>query len=198
MKPYFSLLIMGFTLFMGILAMTACNSTSAAPTTPLAEKSLYDFTMKDIDKQDVKLEQYKGKVLLIVNVASQCGYTPQYQGLQKIYAQYKDQGFTILGFPANNFGEQEPGSNEEIKTFCTTKYQVAFPIFSKISVVGGDKHPFYRFLTEKATDPEFAGDISWNFNKFLVDKTGKIVARFDSDVTPESATLTSAIEKALK
>jgi len=165
---------------------------------PLAEKALYDFAMKDIDGRDVKLEIYRGKVLLIVNVASKCGFTPQYAGLEKIYLKYKDQGFVILGFPANNFLSQEPGTNEEIKNFCTLKYNVTFPMFAKISVKGEDKHPLYRFLTEEATDQDFAGEISWNFNKFLVDKNGKIIARFGSRVKPEDESLIAAIEKALK
>jgi glutathione peroxidase len=165
---------------------------------PLAEKSVYDFTMKNIDGQEIKMEQYRGQVLLIVNVASKCGYTKQYEGLQKIYLKYKDLGFLVLGFPANNFLYQEPGTDEEIKTFCSTKYSVTFPMFSKISVKGKDKHALYRFLTEKETNPEFSGEIKWNFNKFLVDKTGKIVARFDSGVKPEDDELIQAVEKALK
>ena len=173
-------------------------SSAEANLPPLTEKSIYDFSMKSIDGKDVKMEEYKGKVLLLVNVASQCGYTPQYEGLQKVYTKYQDKGFVVLGFPANNFGGQEPGSNEEIKTFCSTKYNVTFPIFSKISVKGSDKHPFYRFLTEKSTNPDSAAEVAWNFNKFLVDKNGKVVAKYDSGVAPESAELTAAIEKALQ
>jgi glutathione peroxidase len=165
---------------------------------PLSEKSIYDFVMKDIDGGEVKLEQYRGKVLMIVNVASKCGFTPQYAGLQKLYLTYKDQNFLILGFPANNFLSQEPGTNEEIKNFCTTTYNVTFPMFAKISVKGGDKHPFYRFLTEEATNPGYAGEISWNFNKFLIDRSGKIIARFGSKVKPEDEQLVTTIEKALK
>ena len=159
--------------------------------------SIYDFTMKDIDGNDVKLEQFKGKAILIVNVASKCGFTSQYEGLQKIYSQYKDQDFVILGFPANNFMRQEPGTNEEIKQFCSLNYNVTFPMFSKISVKGKDIDPLYKFLTEKETNPEFFGDISWNFNKFLVDQEGKIVARFGSRVKPESEEMIQAIEKIL-
>ncbi|MEP6925915.1 MAG: glutathione peroxidase, partial [Pyrinomonadaceae bacterium] len=146
--------------------------------------------MKDIDGKDVKLDAYKGKVALLVNTASQCGYTPQYEGLEKIYEKYKDQGFVVLGFPANNFGGQEPGTNAEIKEFCTLKYKTSFPMFAKISVKGEDQHPLYKYLTSADTDPKFAGDIKWNFNKFLVDKDGKIIARFDSKETPESETVT--------
>ncbi|MDZ7401632.1 MAG: glutathione peroxidase [candidate division KSB1 bacterium] len=160
-------------------------------------KSIYDFVVKDIDGNEVKLEQFKGKVMLIVNVASKCGFTPQYEGLQKLYMQYKDKGLVVLGFPANNFLNQEPGSNEEIKQFCSLNYNVTFPMFSKISVKGKDIAPLYQFLTSKETNPEFAGDISWNFNKFLVDRSGKIVARFGSRSRPESDELVQAIESAL-
>ena len=161
-------------------------------------KSVYDFTLKNSKGQDVKLSDYRGKVVMLVNVASKCGYTPQYEGLQKIYERYKDQGFTILGFPANNFGAQEPGTDEEIQQFCRINYGVTFPVFSKISVKGDDKHPLYKYLTEKETNPEFAGEIKWNFNKFLVSKDGKIVARFESADKPEDAKVTGAIESALK
>lgn len=160
-------------------------------------KSVYDFTAKDIDGKDVKLEQFKGKAILIVNVASKCGFTSQYEGLEKIYSRYKDQGLVILGFPANNFMGQEPGTNEEIKQFCSLNYNVTFPMFSKISVKGKDIAPLYKFLTEKETNSEFAGDISWNFNKFLVDRDGKIVARFGSRAKPESEEVIQAIEKVL-
>jgi glutathione peroxidase len=159
--------------------------------------SIYDFTLKDIDRKEVNLGQYRGKVVLVVNVASRCGYTPQYEGLQKVYLKYKDRGFVILGFPANNFMSQEPGTDEEIKTFCSTKYNVTFPIFSKISVKGDDMHPLYKFLTSKETNPDFGGDIKWNFSKFLLDKDGKIIARFEPKVTPESDPVIQAIEKAL-
>lgn len=174
------------------------RSVKASGGSAKASPSVYDFNMKDIDQRNVNLAQYKGKVLLIVNVASKCGFTPQYEGLQKVYTKYKDQGFVILGFPANNFHGQEPGTNAEIKEFCSTKYRVNFPLFSKISVKGNDIDPLYKFLTSKETDPEFGGEITWNFNKFLVDKTGKIVARFDSKDTPESEKVVSAIEAALK
>jgi len=168
------------------------------PTTPVAASSIYDFTLKDIDGNDVKLEKYKGSVVMIVNTASRCGYTPQYEGLQKIYNQYKDRGFVVLGFPANNFMGQEPGTEKEIKDFCTLKYNVTFPMFSKISVTGIDQHPLYGYLTNKATNPEFPGDISWNFNKFLIDKNGKIVGRWGSKDKPEDAAVIEAIEKSIK
>lgn len=158
---------------------------------------IYDFTLKNIDGNEVSLSKYRGKALLLVNVASQCGYTPQYEGLQKIYAKYKDLGLVVLGFPANNFGAQEPGTDSEIKTFCSTRYNVTFPMFSKISVKGSDKHPLYQYLTDPATNPKFAGEIKWNFNKFLIDG-GNIAGRFESKDTPESETVTGAIEQVLK
>jgi glutathione peroxidase len=161
------------------------------------KSSLYKYKMKDIDGNDVKMGKYKDKVLLIVNTASKCGYTPQYEGLEAIYNKYKDRGFYVLGFPANNFGEQEPGTETEIKEFCTTKYKVTFPMFAKISVKGADQDPFYTYLTSKEKNPEFAGDITWNFNKFLIDRDGKIVARFTSKDKPESEPVTQAIEKYL-
>jgi glutathione peroxidase len=159
--------------------------------------NVLDFTLNSIDGKPAPLSQYQGKVVLIVNVASRCGYTPQYAGLEKVYEKYKDQGFVILGFPANNFGGQEPGTNEEIKTFCSSKYNVTFPMYTKISVKGADIHPLYQFLTDKQTNPATAGDIKWNFTKFLVGKDGKVIARFEPAVTPESPEVTGAIEKAL-
>jgi glutathione peroxidase len=169
------------------------ESATFAKTPPL-----YKFKMKDIDGKDVKLKKYKGNVLLIVNTASKCGYTPQYESLQAVYDKYKSQGLEILGFPTNNFGGQEPGTNEEIKEFCTTKYKVTFPMFAKISVKGDDQNELYKYLTSKETNPAFAGDITWNFNKFLVDRKGNVVARFTSKDKPDSETVTQAIEKYLK
>jgi glutathione peroxidase len=154
--------------------------------------SVHEFTLNSIDGRPAPLSAYQGKVVLIVNVASRCGFTPQYAGLEALYEKYKDRGFVILGFPANNFGGQEPGTNEEIKTFCSTKYNVTFPMYSKISVKGDDKAPLYQFLTATG------GEIQWNFTKFLVDKNGKVVARFEPKVTPESPDVASAIEKALR
>lgn len=161
-------------------------------TAMFAASSVHEFTPNSIDGQPAPLAAYKGKVLLIVNVASQCGYTPQYSGLESLYRKYKDRGLEVLGFPANNFGSQEPGSNEEIKQFCTRKYSVTFPMYSKISVKGDDKHALYRFLTSQA------GEVKWNFNKFLVGKDGKVITRFDSGIAPESPELLGAIEKALQ
>ena len=160
-------------------------------------KSIYDFTMNSIDGQPVSLKSYKGKVVLLVNVASKCGYTPQYAGLEKLYEKYKDKGFVIVGVPANNFAQQEPGTNEEIKTFCSRKYNVSFPMMSKVSVLGDDKTPLYRYLTDKNSDPKFAGDIKWNFTKFLFDRKGDPVARFEPAVTPDSPEVQAAVESAL-
>jgi glutathione peroxidase len=160
--------------------------------------SVLDFTLNSIDGKAAPLSEYHGKVVMIVNVASKCGYTPQYTGLEKIYEKYKAQGFVILGFPANNFGLQEPGTDEEIKTFCSSKYQVTFPMYSKVSVKGDDKTPLYQFLTDPKANPTTAGEIKWNFTKFLVDRNGKAIARFEPAITPESAEVTGAIEKALK
>jgi len=173
------------------------NSPINTPVEAFDPGSVLDFTVRDIDGKDVKLSKYKGDVILVVNVASKCGYTPQYEGLQAIYKKYQDKGFYVLGFPANNFGGQEPGTNTEIKEFCESKFHVTFPMFAKISVKGDDIDPLYKFLTEKATNGDFAGDITWNFNKFLVDRSGKVVARFSSKDTPESEAVTSAIDRYL-
>jgi glutathione peroxidase len=166
-------------------------------TSLFAGSGVYNFTLNSIDGKPAPLADYQGKVVLLVNVASQCGYTPQYSALEAIYEKYKDQGFVILGFPANNFGAQEPGTNEEIKTFCTRKYSVTFPMYSKISVKGADQAPLYTYLT-KETGTGIAGDIKWNFTKFLVDRGGKVIQRFEPAVTPDSKEVTAAIEKQLK
>ncbi len=157
-------------------------------------KTVHSFLVKTIDGKEVPLSVYKGKALLIVNTASKCGFTPQYQGLEALYEKYKSKGFEVLGFPANNFMGQEPGSNEEIKKFCELKYKVTFPMFSKISVKGDDMDPLYRYLT---TESGFNGDISWNFNKFLVSPEGRVVARFGSKTEPLSPELTSKLEEIL-
>lgn len=167
------------------------------PTTPPPEKSVYEFTMTDIEGKPVKLDAYKGRVVMIVNVASKCGFTPQYEGLEAIYQKYKDRGFTVLGFPANNFLGQEPGTEAEIGQFCSVNYGVTFPLFSKISVAGRDQHPLYTFLTSKKSNPEYGGAISWNFNKFLLDKDGTVVARFGTREKPDSQLVIDTIEKLL-
>jgi glutathione peroxidase len=156
--------------------------------------SLYDFTMDDIDGKPINLSQYRGKALLLVNTASLCGNTPQYSDLQKLYEQYNDQGLEILAFPANNFGQQEPGTNEEIKSFCFTKYSLTFPLFSKISVKGSDKHPLYQYLTEQSP---FPGEVEWNFQKYLVDRSGNIVGRFHHRTKPLAPEIVKEVERVL-
>ncbi len=160
-----------------------------------ANGSLYDIPLKDIDGKPVSLKAFEGKVLLIVNVASHCGYTPQYTGLEALQEKYRARGLVVLGFPCNQFGGQEPGTNEEIKQFCTSKYQVTFPLYDKIEVNGSHRHPLYASLA--GADSPFPGDIKWNFTKFLVGRDGKILQRFESKVKPDSPELVQALEKAL-
>jgi glutathione peroxidase len=161
-------------------------------------KSILDFTMGDIDGKLTPISSFKGKVILIVNVASRCGNTPQYKDLEALYQKYRQRGFTILAFPANNFGGQEPGADSEIKAFCQSTYHVSFPLFSKISVQGEDQHSFYRFLTSASTNPHFAGNIFWNFQKHLVDRNGSIIGKFSPGTEPLSNEIVFAIESALK
>lgn len=158
--------------------------------------NIFNYIMKDIDGKEVSLESYKGKVILIVNVASKCGYTPQYEGLQNLYENYKDDGLVILGFPANNFKGQEPGSDEEIKQFCTLNYGVEFPMFSKVSVKGDDQDELFKYLTQEQ-NPDFTGEIKWNFEKFLINKEGKLIRRFRSNIEPESKEIVEAVNNAL-
>jgi glutathione peroxidase len=160
-----------------------------------AADSLYDIPLKGIDGKDTSLKPYAGKVLLIVNVASHCGFTPQYKGLEAIYQKYSAQGLVVCGFPCNQFGGQEPGTDAEIQQFCTGKYDVTFPLFDKLEVNGKNRHPLYELLAGK-TSP-FPGNIKWNFNKFLIGRDGKILARFGSPTKPESEEVTKAIEAAL-
>jgi glutathione peroxidase len=157
--------------------------------------SIHQTTVKDIDGKQTTLDAYKGKVLLIVNVASRCGFTPQYKELESIYEKYKDRGFVVLGFPCNQFGSQEPGTDAEIKEFCSSKYNVTFPLFDKIEVNGPNRHPLYTSLAGK--DSPYPGDIKWNFSKFLISRDGKIIKRYDSKVVPDSPEVTAAIEAAL-
>ena len=157
--------------------------------------SLYDIPLRDIDGQPTSLEAYRGKVLLIVNVASKCGFTPQYAGLEALYQKYKNQGFTVLGFPCNQFGRQEPGTNEEIKQFCSTTYQVSFPIFDKIEVNGKNRHALYEALAGK--NSAFSARIWWNFTKFLIGRDGKVLGRFGTRVKPDSTKMVHAVESAL-
>ena len=158
------------------------------------ENTVYQYTMETISGQQKPLAEYKGKVLLIVNTASKCGFTPQYGDLQKLYETYKDRGLEILAFPANNFMHQEPGSDEEIQKFCDMRFKVRFPLFSKISVKGKDIHPLFTTLT---TQPGLEGDVSWNFNKFLVDSEGKLIARYGSRTKPQDQELIAQLEKIL-
>jgi glutathione peroxidase len=168
-----------------------------ATTLMAADKTVYDFKLNSIDGQPAPLANFKGKVVLIVNVASRCGYTPQYTALESVYEKYKDRGLVIVGIPANNFGSQEPGTNQEIKTFCSSKYHVTFPMMAKVSVKGSDKTPLYQFLTDKTANPQTGGEIEWNFTKFLVGPDGRVITRFESKVEPDSPEVTAAIEKAL-
>jgi len=160
-----------------------------------AAESIYNIPLKDIDGNSTMLKPYQGKVLLIVNVASKCGFTPQYTALEALYQKYKDQGLVVLGFPCNQFKQQEPGTDAEIKQFCSSKYDVTFPMFDKLEVNGANRHPLYVLLAGK--DSPFPGDIGWNFTKFLISRDGKIVNRFASPVKPDSAEVTQAIEAAL-
>ena len=191
--------IVAITIAVLIAAQVIAQSqTPSSPTKPApAAPSALGFTMNDIDGKPVDLATYKGKVILMVNTASQCGYTPQYQELQELYKKHKDAGLVILGFPANNFGEQEPGTNDEIKGFCTKTYGVTFPMFAKVSVKGDDQCPLYKFLTSSDSNPKFAGDIKWNFEKFLIGRDGQVVNRFNSKVKPSGEELTKAVEAEL-
>lgn len=173
-----------FTFF--LIMLIAINTTD----------SIYSYLLNDIDGNEITLEKYKGNVLLIVNTASKCGYTPQYEGLQSLYEAYRGEGLVVLGFPANDFGGQEPGSDVEIKEFCSVNYSVGFPMFSKVSVKGNEQHPLFKALTN-AENPDFMGEIKWNFEKFLIDKDGKVLHRFRSNVTPLDSTLVKAVEQAL-
>lgn len=168
-----------------------------SPVQPKVESPyVLDFTMDRIDGTPEKLEDFKGKVVLIVNVASKCGYTRQYAGLESLYQQHKDDGLVVLGFPANNFKGQEPGSNEEIAKFCTSEFNVTFPLFAKISVLGDDQHPLYKKLSAQAAP--IGGDPKWNFTKFLVDRSGNVVARYEPATTPDDPALTSKLDELLK
>ena len=166
--------------------------------TSFAANNAYEFSMTAIDGKPAALSAYQGKVALVVNVASKCGYTSQYEGLEALYKKYSGKGLVVLGFPANNFGSQEPGSNDEIAQFCKRTYGVSFPMFSKISVKGSDQDPLYQYLTSPGANPKTAGDVKWNFTKFLVGKDGAVLARFESAVKPDSPELIQAIDEALK
>lgn len=184
----------------GLAAVSAAVAFAAYAASPQSgqskkdEATLYEFAMKDIEGRDVSLAKYRGKVVLVVNVASQCGNTPQYAGLEKLYRRYRERGLVIAGFPANNFGGQEPGTNEEIKEFCEGKFGVTFPMFAKISVKGIDMDPLYQWLVGSVEPHE---DVDWNFAKFLVGRDGRVIARFSSRTKPDDQALTSSILKAL-
>lgn len=175
-----------------VIILTLINFSSVYTTAD----SVYEFELENIDGEETSLEQYRGNVLLIVNTASECGFTPQYEGLQALYEEYKEDGLVVMGFPANNFGGQEPGTEEEIKEFCKVNFDVSFPMFSKVSVKGEDIHPLFEYLTT-AENPDFTGEIEWNFEKFLIDKEGELVHRFRSKVEPQSEEIINTIENVL-
>jgi glutathione peroxidase len=185
--------------FLSLLALAAAVVTAAAHD-PFEDKpvSPLDRKMTGIDGKEVDLSTYKGKVVLIVNVASQCGFTPQYEGLQKLYENHTKAGLVVIGVPANDFGKQEPGSDEEIVKFCQTNYKVTFPMLSKVVVKGDGQCPLYKFLTEKETNPKFSGDVKWNFEKFLIGRDGTVVGRYKSSVDPASEELAKAIKTELE
>lgn len=193
-----NVLAVGLLMGLGLGAIVSLGQVGAAQqgTQHMATTSstVYDFTLNDIDGRPVSLREFKGKVIMLVNTASLCGNTPQYTDLETMYETYKDKGFEILAFPANNFGQQEPGTNEEIKGFCLTKYSVGFPLFSKISVKGGDKHPLYQYLTEQSP---FPGEVEWNFQKYLVDRSGNVVARYHHRTKPLAAEVVKDVERFL-
>jgi glutathione peroxidase len=176
------------------LSVLFCMGTLSAQTTSSSEASIYEFTVKTIDGEDFSLSNLKGKKVMIVNVASKCGLTPQYTLLQKLYEQYKDNNFVIIGFPANNFGSQEPGNNEEIKAFCTANYGVTFPMMAKISVKGDDIAPLYRWLTTKEGNGLADAEVSWNFQKFLIDENGQWVKSISPKDSPQSEEIIAWIE----
>ena len=181
----------------GASTQTATKSTVQSKTSKKEVSPVLQYKMKSLAGKEVDLSKYAGKVVLIVNTASQCGYTKQYGGLQELHKKYAPQGLAVLGFPANNFGGQEPGTNEQISRFCQANYGVGFDMFSKVSVKGDDKVPLYEYLTSAKTNPKFAGEVGWNFEKFLIGRNGEIVARFKSGVEPTSEEMTKAIEAQL-
>ncbi len=193
MKRMTPVKMLGFIpwLFMGLVG-------GAEAAGDVAGTNVHSFTVRDIDGKDVGLSNYTGKVLLIVNVASKCGFTGQYAGLEALYKRYAERGLVVLGFPANNFLGQEPGTDAEIKKFCSLSYGVSFPMFSKISVKGRDIHPLYAYLTSKEAHPEFGGGITWNFNKFLIGRDGRVIGRFGTRTAPDAKELIEAVEKALQ
>jgi glutathione peroxidase len=184
-------------LFVSTFALLVAAPLALAFAQDAKSGNIHAFTLKNIDGEEISLADYKGKVVLLVNVASKCGLTPQYEGLQALYEKYKDKGLVVVVVPANEFGNQEPGTNAQIKEFCKLNYDVTFPMLSKIVVKGLGIHPLYAHLTSKESNPKFAGDIAWNFTKFLVDKDGNVIARFEPRTTPDSDEVVKAIEAAL-
>ncbi len=203
-RTFFPMVVLASALALGFYSsqVQAYQGNEAAPTTAKEQvlqiaartAGIYEFTLDDIDGNPLPLSRFRGTVLLLVNTASFCGNTPQYEGLQTMYERYRDQGLEILAFPANNFGQQEPGTNEEIKTFCYTKYSLTFPLFSKISVKGQDQHPLYHYLTEQSA---FPGEVEWNFQKYLVDRKGNVVARYRPRTQPLSDQILKDVERVL-
>ncbi len=187
-----------FIIILVSVLLAAC-AYAEQPTTPpdstMPDPAYFFIPFNTISGEPRSLADYSGKVLLIVNVASECGYTYQYEGLEKLYETYKDRGLIVIGFPANNFAKQEPGTNEEIATFCKSKYGVKFPMMAKISVKGDDLHPLYAYLR---TQPDSTADLTWNFNKFLIDRHGKVVARYGQKVKPEDPALVGKIEELIE
>ncbi len=188
--------IIGALLAAMLLALPTLTHADTQPEKTTVPPAL-DFTLDNIDGQPTPLRQYHGKVLLLVNVASRCGHTPQYKDLQALYDKYHEQGLVVLGIPANDFGKQEPGSDEQIKEFCSLRYNVTFPMFSKIVVKGEGQHPLYQFLTGEKTNPQFPGQVKWNFEKFLIGRDGQVIGRFASGVKPMGDQLVQAVEAAL-
>ena len=182
-----------------LLILLACgaNLKSEKKMEKTLEKSVYGFTVNNIDGKAVPLKEYSGKALLIVNTASRCGYTPQYEGLESLYKKYKPRGLEVLGFPSNDFGGQEPGSNAEIKTFCETRFKVSFSLFEKGPVSGEKIQPLFLYLTQTAK-PEIQGGVRWNFEKFVIDRNGRLIGRFRSKDAPDSAALAAVLEQALQ
>ena len=191
MNAFVSSIVVGSLLTIPMMSTLAADGDKAVP-------PVLNFTMKDLNGKPQDLSQYQGKVVLFVNVASKCGFTPQYKGLQALYEKYQKDGLVIIGVPANEFRSQEPGSDAEIAEFCQKNYHVTFPMLSKVVVKGDGITPLYKFLTSKETDPKFAGDIRWNFEKFLISRSGEIVGRFKSQITPDSPEVVQAIEGELK
>jgi glutathione peroxidase len=184
-------------LSLGLLPLVARSGPQEGSRKEAKVPAALTFSMKDIDGNTVPLSRYQGQVVLMVNVASFCGNTPQYASLESLYEKYKGRGFTVLGFPSNDFGKQEPGSSTEIKEFCSTKYHITFPMFEKIVVKGEGQAPLYRYLTDKKLNPTTGGDIEWNFAKFLLNRKGEVVARFPAGTNPATPEVVQAIEKEL-